>query len=225
MTAAASSGHESRFVSSPVLPVDTVPRPAPEASCALEAAPAPERRGPRRPWRDMAAVAVAQAERPVVMDSDGYVVFAIGATRFAVAVSQVREIIRAVRLDLLPDQRHDLGRGVALVDARGRSIPVVDLRTDTSVRGDVLLPLYRHHVGLVVDRVVAVQTPLELLVEDDHLPVALPSYSRGVLRPAEGGVPVLLIELPDAAEIAADAVRDVESRLGSDVLGSLPDAI
>jgi chemotaxis signal transduction protein len=173
----------------------------------------------------MGAVAVAAVERPVVMDSDGYVVFAIGATRFAVAVSQVREIIRAVRLDLLPDQRHDLGRGVALVDARGRSIPVVDLRTDTSVRGDVLLPLYRHHVGLVVDRVVAVQTPLELLVEDDHLPVALPSYSRGVLRPAEGGDPVLLIELPDAAEIAADADRDVDSRLGSDVLGSLPDAI
>ena len=151
-------------------------------------------------------------------------VFALGATTFAVAVSQVREIIRAVRLNLLPDQQHGYGRGVALVDARGRSIPVVDLRTDTTRHGDVLLPLYRHHVGLVVDRVVAVQTPLELLAEDTRLPDALPSYARGILRPATGGDPVLLIELPDAAELTRDAARPDTARLGADVLTTLESA-
>jgi chemotaxis signal transduction protein len=159
-------------------------------------------------------------ERVTETDSDGYVVFALGATTFAVAVSHVREIIRAVRLDLLPDQKSGYGRGVALVDARGRSIPVVDLRSDTTHHGDVLLPLYRHHVGLVVDRVVAVQTPLELLAEVEHVPEALPSYARGVLRPAAGGDPVLLIELPDAAELARDADRPENARLGADILST-----
>ncbi len=223
MTALASPGASSRFTPTPVLPADAVPRPAVDSTCAIDAAPVRDRRGPHRPWA-ASPVAAAPVERSAVTDSDGYVVFALGATKFAVAVSQVREIIRAVQLDLLPDQQHGYGRGVALVDARGRAIPVVDLRTDTDRHGDVLLPLYRHHVGLVVDRVVAVQTPLELVAEDDHLPDALPSYARGVLRPAAGGDPVLLIELPDAAELARDADRPATDRLGSDVLTALESA-
>lgn len=225
MTALASPGASSRFTATPVLPADAAPRPAAGSTCAIDAAPVRDRRGSRRPWAASTSAAAAAVERSAVTDSDGYVVFTLGATRFAVAVSQVREIIRAVRLDLLPDQQHGYGRGVALVDARGRAIPVLDLRTDTDRHGDVLLPLYRHHVGLVVDRVVAVQTPLELVAEDDHVPDALPSYARGVLRPAAGGDPVLLIELPDAAELARDAARDATDRLGSDVLTALPDAI
>ena len=224
MTAVEQPRPASRFTSTPVLPADVVARPPSDATCELEAAPLHERRGPHRPWSGRPAAAVAPPERAVETDSDGYVVFALGATTFAVAVSHVREIIRAVRLDLLPDQQHGYGRGVALVDARGRSIPVVDLRTDTSRHGDVLLPLYRHHVGLVVDRVVAVQTPLELIAEDDHLPDALPSYARGILRPATGGDPVLLIELPDAAELTRDAARPAAARLGADVLTTLESA-
>ena len=130
---------------------------------------------------------------------DGYVVFAVGDACFAVPVDEVRAVIRTERLDLLPGgERPRYGRGVALVDVRGRAIPVVDLRSDPDVAGEVLLPLYRHHVGLVVDRVVSVSSSRELVPEPDGLPDVLPAYARGVLRPAEGGPAVLLVGLPDA---------------------------
>jgi chemotaxis signal transduction protein len=136
----------------------------------------------------------AEIRRP-----DGYVVFAVGDACFAVPVDEVRAVIRTERLDLLPGgERPRYGRGVALVDVRGRAIPVVDLRSDPSVAGEVLLPLYRHHVGLVVDRVVSVSSSRELVPEPDGLPDVLPAYAHGVLRPAEGGPAVLLVGLPDA---------------------------
>lgn len=153
---------------------------------------------------------------------EGYVLFRVGGTAFAVPVGEVREIVRAVRLELLPAATAAYGHGVALVDARGRSIPVVDLRSDRESAGDVLLPLWRHQVGLVVDRVTAVQTPRELVREHDEVPAALPSYSRGVLRPVDGGSPVLLIALPDAAELDLDAARPADQRLGHDVLAAAP---
>jgi chemotaxis signal transduction protein len=152
---------------------------------------------------------------------EGYVLFAVGATTFAVTVGEVREIVRAARLELLPLSHVAYGHGVALVDVRGRSIPVVDLRTDRTENGDVLLPMWRHQVGLVVDHVVAVHATRDLVREHEDVPDALPSYSRGVLRPVEGGAPVLLIAMPDAAELEADAVRDGEARLGLDVLADL----
>jgi chemotaxis signal transduction protein len=161
----------------------------------------------------------ASALRAAGSDTEGYVLFAVGATSFAVAVSEVREVVRAARLDLLPDLRQPFGRGVALVDARGRAIPVIDLRGPTDAPGDVLLPVYRHQVGLVVDRVLSVRTPLELVPEHEHVPDALPTYARGVLRPADGGDPVLLVKLPDAAELQADGRRGDGARLGADLLG------
>jgi chemotaxis signal transduction protein len=152
---------------------------------------------------------------------EGYVLFAVGATTFAVAVGEVREIVRAARLELLPQSHVAFGHGVALVDVRGRAIPVVDLRSDRSAHGDVLLPMWRHQVGLVVDRVVAVQSPQELVHEHPDVPAALPSYARGILRPVEGGAPVLLVAMPDAAELEADGARTEGPRLGDDVLADL----
>jgi chemotaxis signal transduction protein len=152
---------------------------------------------------------------------EGYVLFAVGGTTFAVGVGEVREIVRAARLELLPQSHVAYGHGVALVDVRGRAIPVVDLRSDRSAHGDVLLPMWRHQVGLVVDHVVAVQSPRELTREHDEVPAALPSYARGILRPVESGGPVLLIAMPDAAELEADAVRRDGPRLGDDVLADL----
>ncbi len=152
---------------------------------------------------------------------EGFVLFAVGGTTFAVGVGEVREIVRAARLELLPQSHVDYGHGVAIVDVRGRAIPVVDLRSDRVAHGDVLLPMWRHQVGLVVDHVVAVQSPRELVREHDDVPAALPSYARGILRPVEGGAPVLLIAMPDAAELEADAVRTEGPRLGDDVLADL----
>lgn len=155
---------------------------------------------------------------------DGYVVFRVGATDFAVQVGEVREVLRAARIDLLPDSGREInGRTLALVDARGRSIPVLDLRSRRDAPGDVLIPMWRHHVGVVVDRVVSVRNPRELVRETDDVPAALPTYARGVLRPAAGGAPVLLIAMPDAPELEADARRVDEPRLGEDVLSAVPD--
>ncbi len=155
---------------------------------------------------------------------DGYVVFRVGRTSFAVPVSEVREVVRAERIELLPDSGREVnGRALALVDARGRSIPVLDLRGLRTTPGDVLIPMWRHHVGVVVDRVLAVRSPAELVLETEDVPEALPSYSRGVLRPATGGAPVLLISMPDVPELVADAARVEEPRLGEDVLGVVAD--
>lgn len=133
---------------------------------------------------------------------DGYVVFAVGASSYAVPVEEVGSVLRPDRLELLASpQRPRYGRGLALVDVRGRAIPVVDLRADAERPGEVLLPLYRHHVGLVVDRVVSVRPARDLVPEPDGLPDVLPEYARGVLRPVDGGPHLLLVAMPDAAAL------------------------
>jgi chemotaxis signal transduction protein len=165
----------------------------------------------------------------VELDPLGYVLVSVGGTALAVGVGQVREVLRTPRLELVPDREAPWGRGVALVDARGRSVPVVDLHTGAEASrvgarrrgtddGDVLLPLYRHHVGLVVDRVLAVLAARDVVAESDEVPAALPAYARAVLRHVDGGEPVLLVSLPDAGELATDVLRDPAQRLGSDVL-------
>jgi chemotaxis signal transduction protein len=209
----------SRFTKADVPDDGAPPR---RRSPAPEPQPAASDEAPARPRR-ASAFAAATPTVPVAPESapvEGYVLFAVGATTFAVVVGEVREIVRAARLELL-QQTAAYGHGVALVDVRGRSIPVVDLRSDREAHGDVLLPMWRHQVGLVVDHVVAVHSPREMVREHDEVPAALPSYSRGVLRPVEGGAPVLLIAMPDAAELEADAFRTDEPRLGEDALAAL----
>jgi len=184
-----------------------------QAEAAGEASPAPV------PVATAAPVAPRTPRpAPAPADVDGYVLFRVGETTFAVSVLETREVIRAARLELLP-ATDPLARPVALVDTRGRSVPVVDLRTDRTVAGDVVLPLWRVHVGLVVDRVISVLSARDLVLETGAVPDALPSYARGVLRPVAGGAPVLLIGMPDAAELELDAQRLDEPRLGEDVLG------
>jgi chemotaxis signal transduction protein len=140
----------------------------------------------------------------------GHVVFHLGAALYAVAVTEVREVIRGVDLGLVPDSAHHVvGRPVALVDARGRTVPVVDLRTDPTVPGDVLLPVWRRHLGIAVDRVESVLRSGELVAEPDDVAGSLPSYARGVMRPVDGGSVVILIALPDAAPTGITAERRV----------------
>jgi chemotaxis signal transduction protein len=194
VTAVSVEHDESRFRPGPV------PPPLPEQSRFVAAPPDGQpRSGPGSP----VDAPRERGERHASVDPDGYVVFAAGETTFAVAVSEVHEVIRAARLELLVGAP-SYGRRLALVDVRGRSIPVVDLRESDDAPGDVLLPVFRHSVGLVVDRVLAVRTPRELVPEHDEVPDALPFYARGLLRPVEGGAPVVLIALPDAAELEAE---------------------
>jgi hypothetical protein len=150
---------------------------------------------------DVAATSVASPEAvvPEAIDA-GHVLFVVDGTTFAVPIGDVREIARSPRLTRLPVLDHGFGRAVALVDVRGRSVPVVDLRPDGTADGDVLLPLWRRHAGLVVDRVVAVTAPGELVPEPEPPAGVLPAQALGVVRPAIGGDAIIVVSLPPSVE-------------------------
>jgi len=142
----------------------------------------------------------AGGPEPEVEVDEGYVLFSVDGTTMAVPIGDVREIARSPRLTRLPVlDSAGFGRALALVDVRGRSVPVVDLRRDPHGDGDVLLPLWRRHAGLVVDHVVAVTGPGEMVPEPGAAADVLPAYARGVVRPAEGGDAVVVVDLPDAS--------------------------
>lgn len=164
------------------------------------------------------------------MSETGYVTFEVGTTTFAVAVGEVREVLRTGEVRLLPSsERTVAGRALTLVDARGAAVPVLDLRGDRSVHhgasvpaavieADVLLARDPGRAGVVVDRVLAVLRPGELVAETSDSP-ALPSYAVGILRPATGGDPVLLVTLPLVAQAGDPAYdRTDEPPLGTPVL-------
>ncbi len=164
------------------------------------------------------------------MTANGYVTFEVGATTFAVAVGEVKEVLRTGEVRLLPSSEHTVaGRALTLVDARGVAVPVLDLRGDRSVHhgesvpasvseADVLLARDPGRAGVVVDRVLAVLRPGALVTEASD-PAALPSYAVGILRPAGGGDPVLLVSLPEVAHAGTPAYdREDEPALGEPVL-------
>ena len=150
---------------------------------------------------------------------EGHLVFEVGGTRFALEVSDVTEVFRATEVRAMPASERSLaGRSLGLVDARGRSVPVLDLRSDLTCPGDVVVPVRRDLAGLVVDHVVSVLRAGALLLEAD-LPPALPSYARGVLRPAGGGEPLLWVAFPEVPEPGDPAYEArAEPALGEPVL-------
>lgn len=152
-------------------------------------------------------------------ESAGYVTFEVGDTSFALSVTAVSEVLRSTDVQLLPSSdRRLVGRSLMLADARGRALPVLDLRTDPMAPSDVLLARQPGYAGLVVDRVTAVLRPGQLQAEDLSSP-ALPSYAVGVLRPVGGGVPVLLVQLPEVPEPGDVAYEPTaEPALGEPVL-------
>lgn len=182
----------SLFTSAPV-PAAQPGRRRTRPAAAAPAAPAAS---------DVAAPAAAPSDpEPAATAPDaGHVLFVVGGTTFAVAIGDVREIARSPRLTRLPVLDHGFGRAVALVDVRGRSVPVVDLRPDGTADGDVLLPLWRRHAGLVVDRVVAVTAPGELVPEPQPPVGVLPAQALGVVRPAAGGDAIIVVSLPPSVE-------------------------
>lgn len=137
------------------------------------------------------------------MTAAGYVTFEVRGAAFAVAVSDVKEVLRVAEVSLLPSSdRTVAGRALILVDTGGRSLPALDLRADPDRPGDVLVARADGRAGLLVDTVSAVLRAGELVAE----PVAeraLPSYAVGVVRPAGGGEPRLLVALPEVARAYA----------------------
>jgi chemotaxis signal transduction protein len=157
------------------------------------------------------ADAVVAAEPPAAPTSGigtPHLLVRVGDTSFAFPVSEVREVLRSAQVRMLGRGTLELhGRPVAHVDVRGRTVPVVDLRTDPTGPGDVLLPLWRRQAGVVVDRVVAVLAADDLVVEPSAAVEALPAYALGVGRTVQDGAPVLLVALPELPGAGAEAGR------------------
>ena len=138
------------------------------------------------------------------MTTGQLVTFALGAREYAAELVSVREVVRLENLADLPGMAPPLA---GVLDLRGTSLPVLDLRIGASAdtRGDVLV-LERGQgedgsVGVAVDRVRAV-------VARDELPPAgpgaeegvLPAYVLEVLRGAHG--PVFLVDLEQMIDAA-----------------------
>ncbi|GAC1443461.1 MAG: hypothetical protein NVSMB55_17060 [Mycobacteriales bacterium] len=137
--------------------------------------------------------------------SEQLVTFALGTREYATPLQAVREVVRLEGLADLPGMAPPLA---GVLDLRGASLPVLDLRVGAvaGARGDVLV-LERGQadgegsVGVAVDRVRAV-------VMRDELPQAgagaddgvLPSYVVQVLRGAAG--PVFLVDLEQMIDAA-----------------------
>jgi chemotaxis signal transduction protein len=137
--------------------------------------------------------------------SEQLVTFALGSREYATPLQAVREVVRLEGLSDLPGMAPPLA---GVLDLRGSSLPVLDLRVGATAdtRGDVLV-LERGQadgessVGVAVDRVRAV-------VPRDDLPQAgagaddgvLPSYVVEVLRGATG--PVFLVDLEQMVDAA-----------------------
>jgi chemotaxis signal transduction protein len=190
----------SLFAPAPVAASAPSPRPtapvAPPASDSSASTPTPT-----------PAPAPAPSVEPVAPASGGagtpHLLVRVGDTNVAFPVSDVREVLRSAQVRMLGHGSHELhGRPVSHVDVHGRTVPVVDLRTDPSGPGDVLLPLWRRHAGVVVDRVVRVLGADDLVVEPSAAVEALPAYAHGVGRTVDDATPVLLVALPELAGAA-----------------------
>lgn len=133
----------------------------------------------------------------------GYVTFSMDGRVLAVALDQVREVVRATGIEPLRGVRAPV---TGLLDLRGRPLPVVDLRAaaDPGELGDVLV-LAEAGVGVAVDKVLAVVDPDGLTGDGEPPSGGLPGYVLEVLRTADDEQrTVFLVDLHALAGLGAE---------------------
>lgn len=139
----------------------------------------------------------------------GYVTFLLAGRRYATSLLDVREVVRLAELLPVPGMVAPLA---GVLDVRGASLPVVDLRpagAAGSDAGNVLVLTGTlgtgeaadagradqvPAVGIVCDRVVAVVPAATFGVDPgwaDGVGRTLPGYVVGLLRDDEGPVPLV----------------------------------
>jgi chemotaxis signal transduction protein len=166
------------------------------------------------------------------------VTFALDGQRYATRVDEVREVVRLAALAVLPGLRPPV---VGILDLRGASLPVVDVRQSPSPdgTGDVLVVSGndRDDFGFACDRGTDVATHEKFKTEQkpaDGPLTGLPGYVESVLRADD--TPIFLVDVRRMAQEYADSLQlDVplqDRALGqpgqalADALGaSLPDAL
>lgn len=121
-----------------------------------------------------------------------YVTFRLGGQSYATRISAVREVVRLAELAVLPGLVPPIA---GVLDLRGVSLPVVDIRA-AGGPGDVLvLSSADADYGFVCDEVLAVVGD-ETLAEETSRTAAsgtLPPYVETVLRGPDG--PVFLVDV------------------------------
>jgi chemotaxis signal transduction protein len=126
----------------------------------------------------------------------GYITFRMNGRDLACELEEVREVVRAVGIEPLPGTRAPVS---GMIELRNDPLPVIDLRSDAypGEEGDVLVlnPLDGGSYGVAVDRVLAVVSEDELVVEEGEAPAGLPAYVTRVLRRPEDRAPVMLVAL------------------------------
>jgi chemotaxis signal transduction protein len=121
-----------------------------------------------------------------------YVTFRLDGRDLATRIELVREVVRLGDLVTLPGMAAPMA---GVLDLRGTSLPVVDVRSTPGGPGDVLvLEDGDRSYGFVCDAVAAV-VGSETLVEEESRGTreALPDYVEAVLRGTAG--PVFLVDV------------------------------
>lgn len=143
-----------------------------------------------------------------------YVTFRLDGRDYATRIDAVREVVRMAELVDLPGMTAPMA---GVLDLRGASLPVIDIRQECrGQRGDVLvLTTDRADYGFACDAVTAVVDRSELPAEQSRVSEsgAMPDYVENVLRGSAG--PVFLVDLAKmagdsatAAVLAPELLRD-----------------
>lgn len=136
------------------------------------------------------------------------VTFALDGQRYATRVDEVREVVRLAALAILPGMRPPI---VGILDLRGASLPVVDVRRSPSPdgTGDVLVVSNRDadEFGFACDRGTDVATHEKFKTEvrpADGPLTGLPPYVESVLRTDD--VAIFLVDVRRMAQEYADSL-------------------
>jgi chemotaxis signal transduction protein len=121
-----------------------------------------------------------------------YVTFLLDGRSYAARLTTIREVVRLGELVTLPGMELPVA---GVLDLRGVSLPVVDIRPVPGAEGDVLV-LHgadgEAQFGFACDAVTAVISAGDLPAEDSSPAIvngqALPSYVETVLRSGDGAV-------------------------------------
>ena len=121
-----------------------------------------------------------------------YVTFRLDGRDFATRIELVSEVVRLSELVTLPGMTAPLA---GVLDLRGVSLPVVDVRAVPGGPGDVLVLNDDDQTtyGFVCDAVSAVVGSEVLAVEESRARESLPAYVEAVLRGDAG--PVFLVDV------------------------------
>lgn len=171
----------------------------------------------------MTQIAATTTAPPVSSDEKQYVTLGIGEEVFAIPVESVLEILDMRRVSRIPEAPPYM---LGLIDLRGRSVPVLDLRTklglaplpatDSTRILVIEAPISRRRLvlGLVADRVIEVlpMSASEIEPAPDIGVRWRSEYIQGVGR--RNSDFIVIFDLPklfssaDAAAIQASAGRD-----------------